>query len=390
MNANTSTSVTLTPSAPLASRAIGAMVFSVFRGVRLVLWARSEFNRSIARLSPYRITIKKTRFWNVLPVLVASIPLFGQVALASSTDDAFAKPQQRVNIGGRNLHLYCSGAGATTVVFDAPSGEGGWTWFQVQPEVAKHTRACVYDRAGLGFSDPALRPNTSANAVEDLHKALDVAGVKPPYLLVGNSLGGENTQVYAYRYPHQVKGLVLVEPQTEDETARLNKITVGKIKQVHAMVKQQDAYCLGEAVKGFKTGSEALTNCVGNPIEFYGPVLGRAVQSIEMKQTYWRTRVEEYKAIDASDKQLRALRKPFGDLPLLVLTRGVSPYSVPGKPQSAMNKATEDENQRIHKEIAALSNKGKQQVIPGASHVIQAGQPAAVVQAVLEVLAQIK
>jgi pimeloyl-ACP methyl ester carboxylesterase len=335
-------------------------------------------------------TLFRTQFRNILLPLAASVPLFFQVAEASSTDAAFARPQQRVDIGGRKLNLYCSGAGATTVVFDSPSGDGGWNWFKVQPEVAKHTRACVYDRAGLGFSDPAPRPNTSENAVEDLHKALGAAGVKPPYLLVGNSLGGGNAQVYAYRYPEQVKGLVLVEPQTENETARLDKVTGGKIKQFYAMVKQQDAYCLGEAEKGFRTGSEALTNCIGNPAEFYGPVLGKAVQSAQMKQSYWRTRVDEYKAIDTSDEQLRARRKPFGDLPLLVLTRGVSPFAIPGKPQSALNKATEDENERIHKEIAALSTRGRQRVVPGASHVIQAEQPAAVVQAVLEVLGQIK
>lgn len=332
----------------------------------------------------------KILFCNISFMLSMSIPLSGHAEAASSTDAAFAKPQLRVDLGGRKLHLYCSGEGATTVVFDAPSGDGGWSWYKVQPEVAKHTRACVYDRAGLGFSDPAPRPNTSANAVDDLHGALAAAGIKPPYLLVGNSLGGGNAQVYAYRYPDQIKGLVLVEPQTENETARLDKVTAGKIKQVYAMVKQQDAYCLAAAKKGFKPGSEALNNCVGDTMAFYGPVLGKAVQTITMKPSYWRARVDEYNAIDASDDQLRALRKPFGDLPLLVLTRGVSPYATPGQPQSPMNKATEDENEKIHREIASLSSRGKQRVIPGASHVIQADQPDAVVQAVLDVLAQIK
>jgi len=332
----------------------------------------------------------KTQFCTLLLALSAGAPLVAQAAEAASTDSLFATAHQRVDIGGRKLHLYCSGAGATTVIFDSPSGDGGWAWFRVQPEVARHTRACIYDRAGLGFSDPAPRPNTSDNAVEDLHKALGVAGIKPPYLLVGNSLGGSNVQVYAYRYPKEVNGLVLVEPQTENETARLDKVTGGKIKQVYAMVKQQDQYCLAEAKKGFKAGSEPFTNCIGNPLEFYGPVLGKAVLKSEMTKSYWRTRVDEYKAIDTSDAQLRALRKPFGDIPLLVLTRGVSPYAVPGKPQSALNKAMEDENEKIHKELAALSTKGKQRVVPGASHVIQTEQPAAVAQAVLEVLRQIK
>lgn len=327
----------------------------------------------------------KTKFCKLLIVLFAGAPLIGQAA-----DAAFATPHQQVDIGGRKLNLYCSGAGATTVVFDSPSGDAGWAWFKVQPEVAKHTRACIYDRAGLGFSDPAPRANTSANAVEDLHKALAAAGIKPPYLLVGNSLGGSNAQVFTYRYPAEVKGLVLVEPQTENETARLDKVTGGKIKQIYGMVKQQDQYCLGEAQKGFKADSESMANCIGNPPEFYGRALGAAVQKSQMAKSYWRTRADEYNAIDTSDAQLRALRKPFGDLPLLVLTRGVSPYAVPGKPQSALNKAMEDENEKIHKELAALSTKGKQRVVPGASHTIQADKPEAVAKAVLEVLGQIK
>jgi pimeloyl-ACP methyl ester carboxylesterase len=221
---------------------------------------------------------------NLLLTLSAAAPLLVQAAAAASIDTAFATPQQRVDVGGRKLHLHCSGAGAVTVVFDAPSGEAGWIWFKVQPEVARHTRACTYDRAGLGFSDPAPRPNSSGNAVDDLHNALGAAAIKPPYLLVGNSLGGSNAQVYAYRYPGQVKGLVLVEPQSESATTRLDRVTGGKARQIDAMLRQQDQYCLGEAEKGFKAGRQALTNCIGNPSAWYGPVLGRVVQENEMKQ----------------------------------------------------------------------------------------------------------
>ena len=319
----------------------------------------------------------------------ACLPSFAHAAEARATDGAFAQPRLRVDIGGRKLNLYCSGAGKTTVVFDSPSGDGGWGWFKVQPDVAKHTRACVYDRAGYGFSDPASRPNTSDNAVEDLHKALAKAGVKPPYLLVGNSLGGANAQVYAYRYPDEVKGLVLVEPQTENETTRLNQASGGMIDKVYDMVKQHDDDCLREAAKGFKSGGEAMAGCIGDPADHFGPVIGPQVLKMMKTTAYWRTRVDEYKAIATSDEQLRALRKPFGDLPLVVLTRGVSPYAIPDQPQSAINKAMEDENEKIHKELAALSTKGAQRVVAGASHGIQGDRPAAVTAAVLEVLEQI-
>jgi pimeloyl-ACP methyl ester carboxylesterase len=332
--------------------------------------------------------------WTGLALLAlaggSSSSLLAAPAAQWGSADAFARPHQLVDIGGRKMNLYCSGQGATTVVFDAPSGEAGWNWFKVQPAVAKHARACVFDRAGLGFSDPAKRPNTSENVAEDLHKLLAAAGVKPPYVMVGNSLGGANVQVYAYRYPAEVKGLVLVEPQHEDETSRLDKASQGNLKKVYAMVKEQNSYCLAAAQKGFKPGSEEQTNCVGNPAEAYGPTLGAAVKSSTSTPAYWRTNVGEWDAIAVSDEQLRKLRRPFGDMPVVVLTRGVSPYAVPGKPQSALNKAMEIENAAIQKETAALSTRGRQRVVPGAGHVVHADKPEAVVDAVLEVLKQLR
>jgi hypothetical protein len=86
-----------------------------------------------------------------------------------------------VDIGGRKLNLHCSGSGTITVVFDSPSTGAGWSWAGVQPEIAKRMRACVYDRAGQGFSDPSPREGISGHAVENLHALLGKAGIAPPY-----------------------------------------------------------------------------------------------------------------------------------------------------------------------------------------------------------------
>jgi pimeloyl-ACP methyl ester carboxylesterase len=319
-----------------------------------------------------------------IAICAPSFSYAGTIQLAAAA--AFAKPHQRVDIGGRKINLFCTGTGTTTVLFDAPAGEAGWAWFKVQPDVAKYTRACIFDRAGFGFSDPAPRPNTSENAAEDLHKALSKAGIRSPYLLVGNSLGGGNVQVFAYTYPLEVKGLVLVEPQTEDETIRSNAVTAGLIDKIYAMVKAHDQQCLEAAHNGFKAGSEE----VGEPEQYFGSALGKEVRSTMSTRTYWRTRVDEANASEASDNQLRALRKPFGDLPVLVLTRGVNPYADPSKPQSAVNKALEVENEKIHKELAALSSRGQQRTVSGASHNIQADDPDAVTQAIVDVLRQVQ
>jgi pimeloyl-ACP methyl ester carboxylesterase len=208
--------------------------------------------------------------------------------------------------------------------------------------------------------------------------------------MVGNSMGGGNVQVYAYRYPAEVKGLVLVEPQHEDQTSRLDTASQGMLKKAYAIGIEQNNYCMAAAQKGMKPGSEERMNCIGNPAETYGPTLGAAVTAATTKPAYWRAVMDESDALEVGDEQLRKLRRPFGDLPVVVLTRGVSPYADPGKPQSALNKATEDENFAIQKELAALSTRGKQRVVPGAGHVIHAEKPEAVVEAVLEVLNQVQ
>ncbi len=94
--------------------------------------------------------------------------------------------------------------------------------------------------------------------------------------------------------------------------------------------------------------------------------MGAAVFASTSTPAHWQATVAEYNASETTDEQLRKLRRPFGNLPIVVLTRGVSPYAVPGQPQSPMNKATEEENFAIQKQMAALSTRGMQRAVPGA------------------------
>lgn len=317
-------------------------------------------------------------------------PVFALTPAQADAQLPFARAQQMVDIGGRRLNLYCSGSGPVTVVFDAHSGGGASTWLDVQPEVAKRTRACVYDRAGIGYSDPSQLPSTSGNAVNDLHKLLGAAGIAAPYVLVGSSFGGANVQLYTYRYPQEVKGLVLVEGQHEDEIDRTNTASQGKLKQMFDMGSEMQKECGVQSRKGFVPGSEMWGNCVGAIPANHGRALAAAELAIQRSPAYWDARISEEDNFGASGAELRAARRPFGDLPLVVLARGVSPYAVPGRPQSALNKAVEAENLAIQKEIAAFSTRGKLRVVPGAGHIIHANKPEAVVKAIEEVLAQIK
>ncbi|MFL6676263.1 MAG: alpha/beta hydrolase [Massilia sp.] len=342
----------------------------------------------------FTLSLAKTAFatMTLAHVLVASA--YASDALVKdrtvAADDQFARPQQLVDIGGRRLNMYCSGAGSPTVVFDAYSGGSGWVWAKVQPEVAKQTRACVYDRAGLGFSDPSNRPGNSENAVEDLHKLLVAAGIKPPYVMVGNSYGGLNVQLYTYRFPAEVSGLVLVEAGNENETARYDRATNGKISQLYAQGAELGKQCLSNAERGFVPGSAILEQCGVISLPGVGRSLAAALFAQALSPSYWKANISEDENYRASEAQLGAARKPLGDMPLAVLTRGVSPYAIPGKPQSALNKALEDENNAIHDEVAKLSSRGTNRVVKGAGHLIQNDKPDEVVRSISEVLAQVR
>src|ERR1700726_2422435 len=133
------------------------------------------------------------------------------VASAAPGDELYARPGQLATAQGTRLNLYCAGTGSPTVVFDSGWEDWAPVWTIVQPEGAKWTRACSYDRAGAGFSDPGPMPRTSVRIADELRRALHNARILGPYILVGHAFGGDNVRTFAERYTVDVAGLVLVE-----------------------------------------------------------------------------------------------------------------------------------------------------------------------------------
>lgn len=130
----------------------------------------------------------------------------------------------RVDIGGREMYINCKGEGSPTVVVDTSLGSHGWAWAIIRSKIETLTRACFYDRAGLGDSDPAPAPRTSQQMVDELHTLLSNAGIEGPYVLVGHAFGGLNVRLYAAQYPKDVVGMVLVDSSHPDQDARFEMV----------------------------------------------------------------------------------------------------------------------------------------------------------------------
>lgn len=132
--------------------------------------------------------------------------------------------------GGQSLYLSCRGTGSPTVVFESGLGVGSGTWLAVQRRVATRTRACVYDRLGLGQSSPAPSGRTSADMIGELEKLLANANLEPPYVLVGASFGGLNVQLFAAEHPDEVAGMVLVDSLHWDFDRRIEQLLPKKLR----------------------------------------------------------------------------------------------------------------------------------------------------------------
>jgi pimeloyl-ACP methyl ester carboxylesterase len=127
---------------------------------------------------------------------------------------------QLVDVGGYRLRIQCQGTGTPTVILESGLAQPMLNWGRVPSDVAKFTRVCAYDRAGIGDSAEGVEPRTSQRMVEELHTLLSRTKIAGPYLLVGHSFGGLNVRLYASEFPSEVTGIVLLDASTEDQQSR--------------------------------------------------------------------------------------------------------------------------------------------------------------------------
>jgi pimeloyl-ACP methyl ester carboxylesterase len=338
----------------------------------------------------------------VLAWFAAAPTLAAESSGVTIDSPAYTHSQQRVEVApGRHLNLYCVGKGSPTVILETGMGVDAGTWGFVQPAVARHTRTCAYDRAGLGFSDPADRPGTAANAVDDLHHLLAAAGIKPPYVLVGHSYGGMIVRLYADLHPRDVAGMVLVDTMREDWPKAFWRLdpaqadwqkTWDDLFSDHSNSVVEGQKCVEAARSGELAKAGPLHDqCIPPPF----PTLSKAVNDAYAKQHesvgYQAASVsEDANGFAVSAEQVRATRRWYGAMPLVVLVPSypaVMPKNVPPDETQAHWTAETHAMVAMDDEMAALSTKGEVRHIDNTMHYIQLQQPAAVVKAVLDVLA---
>ncbi|HUS14500.1 MAG TPA: alpha/beta hydrolase, partial [Chloroflexia bacterium] len=260
-------------------------------------------------------------------LLAATFPGPDPIAQARPTRVAPAAADEGlVDVGGYHLYYRCAGQGSPTVVLEAGLGTPSSTWDRVQPEVARFTRVCVYDRAGLGLSERGPAPRTSGQIVSELHTLLARAGIAGPYVVAGHSQGGLHMLLFAERYRSEVVGIVSVDGAPPDISSRYQAIlTAAQFQQYQDLVG-------------------------GNPEGM------------------------RYSDIVASEAEVRAAA-PLPAVPLVILRHGQDTPQPAGWPVAALEQAWRDAQEAL----ARNAPQGRVVLAAGSGHFIQRDQPALVI-----------
>ncbi|MNU38865.1 Soluble epoxide hydrolase [compost metagenome] len=170
-----------------------------------------------------RKSTRKFRFGRAFLILIAALLLlvssgFGYEWYASRQAEAnYPPPGKLVDVGGYKLHINKIGSGSPTILLEAASGETSLSWKDIPRELAESATVVSYDRGGFAWSEKATTPRTGPNIVRELHTALKNEGIHGPYILVGHSLGGMYSRLFAQTYRDEVAGLVLIDAKPEDD-----------------------------------------------------------------------------------------------------------------------------------------------------------------------------
>jgi pimeloyl-ACP methyl ester carboxylesterase len=288
-------------------------------------------------------------------IIVIVLLLLGMIYQTVSTQADkrnYPAPGQLIDVGGYRLHLYCMGAatdGSPTVILETGLGGSSPTWAWIQPEVAKVTRVCAYDRAGLGWSDPAPTgtPRDGQQVAVELHTLLQKAGIPGPYVMVGHSFGGLYTLVFAHQYPRDVAGVVLLDSSHPDQWT---STPAGQ------SLYQSNARSYSVTSTLARLGLLRL-RATSQPALTLPELQNKELLAFNSATQDWDAQAAEFAATTDLDNEVRAAGS-LGNLPLFVLT--ATEHGGPPEMEQAW--------QELQNELAQLSTNSLHKVLDGARH----------------------
>lgn len=324
-----------------------------------------------SRALPKRRRVVRRIGWSLavavgLAVVLGAAGAIYESAAEAADIKAYPPPGQMVDVGGHRLHIHCMGTGSPTVVIDA--GWGGWSasWSSwVQPDAAKTTQVCTYDRAGMGWSEPGPLPRTAEHFAQELRTLLDRAGTAGPYVLVGHSMGGLTMRTFAHAYPTFVAGVVLVDSMSPSQAKPADPAP--------PPLAAAPASKLSILTLPARIGLLRLVS--GSP-ESSGvsPAVASAYAAFSVTPRSVQTALDEGMGMSESFARTGAITS-LGAVPLIVLSRGLD---------------READWDRWQTELLDLSSESEQLIADKSGHNIEIDQPEAAVDAIVRMVGRVR
>jgi len=264
------------------------------------------------------------------------------------------------------MQLNCGGSGGPTVVLESGLLHDSRDWLLVELAVTNFTRVCSYERAGYGWSDYRSGRRDTATISDELAALLAAGGERPPFILVGHSLGGIFVRQFALRHPGTVVGMVLVDSSHEQQLAHFPP-------PANSIQRSQQYF--RNAILANEFGIARLRHTCG--LDAVRPELEAEAVYLECRPTRWLTALHEIEIFVAPPPVPE--RGVFGSMPIEVLTRDFDLEDDPAE------RAAGPIWIQLQKELAAMSSVGNWKVVKGASHAIHLDKPDEVVTAIRDV-----
>jgi pimeloyl-ACP methyl ester carboxylesterase len=270
-------------------------------------------------------------------------------------------PGVMVSVNGHLMHLYCTGPDSqTTVVLEGANMGLSPFYRNLQESLATQLRVCSYDRAGIAWSEPSTSPREAKNIASELHTLLQEAGLKPPFLLAGHSLGGLFVLRYAHEYPEDVAGLAFLDSSHPDQDKLLEDAAGGVERELKILGRLRWLLRLGvsHVYNPYKTQLRPL------PAEAYRQALYFTHQPSMVDAVMGETAARAASMLQAGEV------KSLGSLPMLVVSRGITfePNPENSDEDNARRQRIAEDWIGLHKKYLTLSTQSRYVVVSDSTH----------------------
>jgi pimeloyl-ACP methyl ester carboxylesterase len=337
-----------------------------------------------------------------LLAIVLTLPLCFQISatfaqtepppkdLPDQSFTAYLKPKLLIEIPGkRKIHLYCIGSGSPTVIFTAGLGDWAANWRNVQVPVSEKTRTCAWDRAGYGFSDPSPFVQDIKHTTADMEAAIKAANIEGPLVLVGHSMGGYESLLFADKHSERTLGMVLIDPSIPHQSERIRIFDeYNKFNSIHLR------NCFAEIKRGKHSHSSPDPNNCFEYDPTYPLELKDILKEKDLDPRRYSNQISLFEQFKKDSMRVVNSKRNYGSMPIKILSASDTGdwSTVPVLSKATLRQRNQflAEFQRGHGAMARLSTNGTHAIVQDTTHYIHATNPHVVISAINEVVDEVR